>query len=246
MTDRQTRTAIVTGASRGIGAAIAQRLGRDGIAVVVNYSNDPAPAQAVADKITGAGGQAMIFKADVSDSAAMKAMFDQAEAAFGGVDILINNGGVMMLKPLAEADDDLFDRQVAINLKGAFNGMREAARRLRDGGRIVNFSSSVVGLYPPTYAVYAATKAATEAMTHILAKELGQRNITVNAVAPGPVETHLFTDGKSPEQIQQTASMNPLGRLGQPDDIAGAVAFLVGLDGGWINGQVIRANGGVV
>lgn len=246
MTQQNNKTAIITGASRGIGAAIAERLGKGSFAVVVNYSGDAAPAQDVVKKITDAGGQASAVKADVSDPASMKALFDQAEAEYGGVDVLINNAGVMMLKPLAESDDDFFDRQMAINLKGTFNGLREAARRLRDGGRIITFSSSVVGLYPPTYAVYAATKAATEAMTHILAKELKGRNITVNAVAPGPVETHLFTDGKTPEQIQQAANMNPLGRLGQPDDIAGVVAFLVGPDGGWINGQVIRANGGAI
>ncbi len=152
----------------------------------------------------------------------------------------------MKLTPLAETEDALFDRHVAINLKGTFNGLREASRRMRDGGRIVSFSSSVVGLYQPTYAAYAATKGAVEAMTHILAKELGQRGITVNAVAPGPVATELFLGDKSEEQVAAVTKMIPLGRLGEPEDIARVVAFLVGPDGGWVNGQVLRANGGVV
>ena len=179
-------------------------------------------------------------------TAAVGRLFDRATAAFGGVDVLVNNGGIMRLAPLAEADDALFDRQVAVNLKGTFNGMREAARRLRDGGRIVSFSSSVVGLYQPTYAAYAATKGGVEAMTHILAKELGPRGITVNAVAPGPVATALFLDDKSEEQVASITKMIPLGRLAEPEDIARVVSFLVGPDGGWISGQVLRANGGAV
>ena len=173
-------------------------------------------------------------------------LFDKAEAAFGGVDILVNNAGVMALSPIAEVDDAAFEAQFAINLGGAFRGMREAARRLRDDGRVINLSSSVVGLYQPGYGVYAASKAAVEAMTHVLAKELGGRRITVNAVAPGPVATALFTEGKSEEQIRAIAGMNPMRRLGQPDDIAAVVALLAGADAGWINGQVIRAHGGVI
>ena len=173
-------------------------------------------------------------------------MFNAAEAAFGGVDVLVNNGGIMKLSTIAEADDDSFDRQIAINLKGVFNGMREAARRLRSGGRIVSFSSSVVCLYQPTYGIYAATKAGVEAMTHILSKELHGRDITVNAVAPGPVATRLFLDGKPKEAVEGAAKASPLGRLGEPDDIARTVSFLVGPDGGWINGQVLRANGGII
>ena len=173
-------------------------------------------------------------------------MFDATEQVFGGIDVLVNNAGIMKLAPLAESDDALIDQHLAINLKGTINALREAARRLRDGGRIVNFSSSVVGLYPPTYGVYAATKAAAEAMTHILAKELGSRSITVNAIAPGPTATRLFLSDKTDAQIEQTKKMNPMGRLGEPEDIARAVSFLVGPDGGWINGQVFRADGGVV
>jgi 3-oxoacyl-[acyl-carrier protein] reductase len=173
-------------------------------------------------------------------------MFDKAEATFGGVDVLINNAGIMKLAKLGDSDDALFDQQIAINLKGSFNTMREAARRIRDGGRIVNFSTSVVGTKLETYGVYAATKSAVETMTAILAKELRGRNITVNAVAPGPVATELFLTGKSPELIDRMAKMNPMERLGTPQDIASVVAFLVGPDGGWINAQVLRANGGMV
>lgn len=240
------RSAIVTGASRGIGAAVAVRLARDGIAVAVNFSSDPAPAEALADKIRQAGGRATAVKADVSSSSAVKAMFDKVEAEFGGVDIVVNNAAIMKLSNIADADDALFDRQIAVNLKGVFNGLREAAKRIRDGGRIINFSSSVVGLYQPTYGIYAATKAGVEAMTHILAKELRGRNITVNAIAPGPTQTDLFLQGKSPEDIDRMAKMAPLERLGEPEDIANAVAFLVSSDAAWINGQTIRANGGII
>jgi 3-oxoacyl-[acyl-carrier protein] reductase len=240
------RVAIVTGASRGIGAAIARRLAGDGIAVVVNYAERSQAADSVVSTIEAAGGRAIAVRADIASSGGIRALFDETEAVFGGVDILVNNAGVMTLSPLADVDDAAFEAQMTINLGGAFRGMREAARRLRDGGRIVNFSSSVVGLYQPGYGVYAATKAAVEAMTHILAKELGTRHITVNAVAPGPVETELFTRGKSDEQIRAIAGMNPLRRLGQPGDIAAVVAWLAGPDGGWINGQILRANGGVV
>ncbi len=240
------RTAIVTGSSRGIGAAVAERLARDGLAVVVNYAGSAEAAEQLVARIKAAGGQAVAAKADVSEATAMAGLFDAAEAAFGGVDVLVNNAGIMKLAPLAEADDALFDRHVAINLKGVFMGLREAARRMRPGGRVVSFSSSVVGLYPPTYGVYAATKAGVEAMTHIAAKELGAKRITVNAIAPGPVATSLFLDDKTEEQVAQATRMIPLGRLGEPGDIAAVVSFLVGPDGGWVNGQVLRANGGVV
>ena len=240
------RCAIVTGSSKGIGAAVVRRLAQDGFAVVINYSSGAQAADAFAAKIKAAGGQAIAVKADVSDPAAVAALFDQAINAFGGVDVLVNNAGIMKLKPVVETEDALFDQHVAVNLKGTFNGLREAARRMRDGGRIVSFSSSVVGLYQPTYAVYAATKGGVEAMTHILAKELGKRGITVNAVAPGPVATQLFLGDKSEEEVAAVTKMIPLGRLGEPEDIARVVAFLAGPDGGWVNGQVLRINGGAV
>jgi 3-oxoacyl-[acyl-carrier protein] reductase len=240
------KVALVTGASRGIGAAVAERLARDGFALVVNYSGSREAAETLVRKIEGAGGRALAAQANVADPQAVIRMFDAAESAFGGVDVLVNNAGIMKLASLADSDDALFDSQVAINLKGTFNVLREGARRLRNGGRIVNFSSSVVGLRLETYGVYAATKAAVEAMTPILAKELRGRSITVNAVAPGPTATDLFLDGKPQELIDRMAKMNPLERLGTPADIASAVAFLVGPDGAWINGQVLRANGGMI
>jgi 3-oxoacyl-[acyl-carrier protein] reductase len=246
MTDPTKKVAIVTGASGGIGAAVAERLAKDGFTVVVNYAGNAASAEAVVAKIEAAGGQAVAAKADVSDGAAVARMFDSAETAFGGVDVLINNAGIMNTAPIEDSDDALFERHIAVNLKGTFNTLREAARRLRDGGRIVNFSSSVTGLLQPTYGVYAATKAAVEAMTSVLAKELRGRNITVNAIAPGPTATKLFLDGKPQEVIDRLSNMAPLGRLGQPQDIAAAVAFLSGPDGAWINGQTVRANGGII
>jgi 3-oxoacyl-[acyl-carrier protein] reductase len=240
------KVAIVTGASRGIGAAIAERLAADRFAVVVNYAGKAAEAEAQVAKIKGTGGRAMTAQADVSDPAAVARMFTAAQEAFGGVDVLVNNAGIMKLARIADTDDALFDGEIAINLKGSFNTLREAARRLRDGGRIVNLSSSVVGLYQPTYGVYAATKAAVEAMTHVMSKELRGRNITVNAIAPGPTATALFLDGKPQAVVDELTKLAPLERLGRPEDIANAVAFLAGPDGAWINGQVLRANGGII
>jgi 3-oxoacyl-[acyl-carrier protein] reductase len=246
MTNETNKVAIITGASRGIGVAVAERLAKDGFTVVINYSGDTKSAEALARKIESDGGRALTAKADVSDANAVRGMFDAAEAAFGGVDVLVNNAGIMKLAKIADSDDALFDQQIAINLKGSFNAMREAAKRLRDGGRIVNFSTSVVGTKMETYGVYAATKAAIETMTAVLSKELRGRSITANAVAPGPTATDLFLNGKSPELIDRLAKMNPLERLGTPKDIAAAVSFLAGPDGAWINGQTLRANGGMV
>src|SRR5215469_1187204 len=242
MANRTNKVAIVTGASRGIGAAVAERLAADGFTVVINYAGDAKSAEAVAQHIERKGGRALTAQADVSDPKAVQRMFDAAETAFGGVDVLVNNAGIMKLAKLAESDDALFDQTIAINLKGTFNTLREAARRLRDGGRIVNFSTSVVGTRLETYGIYAATKAAIETMTSILSKELRGRSITVNAVAPGPTATDLFLHGKSPELIERFAKGNPLERLGTPQDIAAVVSFLAGPDGSWINGQVLRAN----
>src|ERR1700761_4009205 len=246
MVDQPNKVAIVTGASRGIGAAVAERLAADGFAVVVNYAASAGPAETLVRGIEARGQRALAVKADVSDAGSVRAMFETAEKAFGGVDVLVNNAGVMKLAKIADSDDAAFDEQIAINLKGSFNNMREAARRLRDGGRIINFSTSVVGTKLETYGVYTATKAAVEAMTGILSKELRGRQITVNAVAPGPVSTELFLTGKSPELVERMAKMSPLERLGTTEDIASVVSFLAGPDGGWINGQVLRANGGLV
>lgn len=240
------KVAIVTGASRGIGAAIASRLAADGFAVVINFGGNAAAAQASLASIEQAGGRGMLFQADVSDPAAVARMFDATESAFGGIDVVVNNAGIMKLAPVAKSDDALFDSHVAINLKGTFNMLRQAATRVRGGGRIVNLSSSVVGLYFPSYAVYAATKAGIEAMTHVLVKELRGRNVTVNVVAPGPTGTALFLDGKPQSVIDELTRLAPLERLGRPEDVANAVAFLAGPDGAWVNGQVLRVNGGII
>jgi 3-oxoacyl-[acyl-carrier protein] reductase len=212
----------------------------------VNYSGSEGEASALAKKINANGGRAITGQADVSKPADVARLFDAAEKEFGGVDVLVNNAGIMPLAKIADAEDAIFDRIVAVNLKGTFNGLREAAKRLRDGGRIINFSTSVVGMKLETYGVYAATKSAVETLTAILAKELRGKSITVNAIAPGPTATDLFLHGKSQELIDRFAKMNPLERLGTPQDIAAVVAFLAGPDGSWINGQVLRANGGLV
>lgn len=246
MSEHTNQIAIVTGASRGIGAAIAARLAKDGFTVVVNYSGDAAPADALVGQIKAAGRQALAVKADVSDPAAVRQLFETIEKTYGGVDVLVNNAGIMTLSKIADTEDAAFDRLISVNFKGTFNTLREAATRLRPGGRIINFSSSVVELLQPTYAVYAATKAAVEAMTSVLAKELRGRKITVNAVSPGPTATDLFLKGKPQEVIDHLTKLAPLERLGQPQDIADVVAFLAGPDAGWINGQTLRANGGII
>ncbi len=243
---KQIKVAVVTGASRGIGAAIAHRLSQDGFAVVAAYAEDDRGARALVEEIERNGRAASALRADVSVAAALREVFDLAERNYGGVDVLVNNAGIMDLAPIAETLDGSFDRQVAINLKGTFNGLREGAKRLRDGGRIVNLSSSVVGMLQPTYGVYAATKAGVEAMTSVFAKELRGRNITVNAVAPGPVGTELFLKGKPPDVVDRIAKAAPLERLGRPEDIARVVSFLAGPDGTWVHGQVLRANGGII
>ena len=238
------RTAIITGASKGIGAAIAKQLAADGFQIVVNYSSSSEEAGDVVAGIAAAGGRAIAVRADVADAAAVTALFDRAEAEFGKVDVLVNNAGISKFSPLAEVSDEDFRQQVAVNLTGTFNGMREGARRVRDGGRIINLSTSIIGHYSPGNSVYAATKAAVEAMTHILAKELGPRGVTVNAVAPGPIATELLFKGRSEALIQRLINDIPLGRLGLPEDIAQIVSFLAGPQSGWVNGQIIRANGG--
>ena len=233
------KVAIVTGGSRGIGASIARRLASEGFTVVVNYAGRAGEAQGVVDEIRAAGGRAEAIQADVSAPAQVAALFDQAATLFGGVDVLVNNTGVMQtgLVPLSETDDALFDRIVDTNLKGTFNTLRVGAKKVRAGGRIVNFSSSVITLAMPGYSVYAATKSAVETMTLIFAKELRGRSITVNAVAPGPTATDLFLNGKSQEQIDHLSKMAPMERLGKPEDIAAIVAFLAGPDGGWAMGK---------
>jgi len=240
------KVAIVTGASQGIGKAVAVRLAADGFAVVVNYASNAAEAENVVGDISSAGGMALAIQADVSKQADVTRLFEETARRLGGVDVVVNNAGIMELKPIADAADELFDRTIAINVRGTFNMMRAGMKVIRGGGRIINFSSSVLGLALPTYGVYIASKAAVEALTRAAANELRDRNISVNAVAPGPIGTALFLKGKTQEDIQNFAKRAPLERLGTPADIASVVAFLAGEEGGWINGQVIRANGGLV
>lgn len=242
----EAKVALVTGASRGIGAAIAKALAADGFAVVVNYAGSTDAAAQVVEEIKAQGGQAMACQANVADVQAVGALFDRIETEWGRLDVLVNNAGVMTLAPLAEMPPRVVDEQIDINLKGTINTLREAANRLSDGGRIVNLSTSVVGLKLENYAVYAATKAAVETLTGILAKELRGRGITVNAVAPGATATALFLNGKSDALIERMAKLPPLERLAEPEDIASVVAFLASPAGGWINGQTLRANGGTV
>jgi 3-oxoacyl-[acyl-carrier protein] reductase len=237
------RVAIVTGGSRGIGRETAVRLGHDGYGVVVAYGGNKAEADAAVEEVTEAGGRAIAVQADVADEVAVASLFDQAEQTFGGVDVVVHAAGVMLLSPLVDLELAEFDRQVRTNLRGSFVVNQQAARRLRRGGAIVNFSSSLTKLAFPAYGVYAATKGGVEALSLILARELRGRDITVNAVAPGPTATALFLDGKSEEQINRLSSVSPLERLGQPADIAEVVAFLAG-PGRWVNGQVVHANGG--
>jgi 3-oxoacyl-[acyl-carrier protein] reductase len=239
------KAAIVTGGSRGIGRAIALRLARDGFAVTVNYAGNRAGAEEVVAEIAASGGKAIAVLADVSQARDVVRLFDETEAAFGQVDALVNNAGVMITTTIAECTDDDFDRMFAINTRGVFLGLREAARRMRPGGGIVTLSTSSTPLQLPGYAGYCATKSAVETLTAILGKELRGRQITVNCVAPGPVETELFLHGKTTEQIDRLAKLNPFERLGQPADIARVISFLLGPEGRWINGQVIRANGGM-
>ena len=239
------RRAVITGAGSGIGAAIVRRLARDGFAVGINYASSSAHADALANEIRQAGGRAVAVQADVSKAADVRALFDKVESELGRVSALVNSAGVLKVQPLADTSDEDYAQTFDINTRGTFNTLREAATRLADGGSIVNVSSTTIALNLPGYAVYIASKAAVESFTHVFSKELRGRRITVNAVAPGPVATELFLKGKSPELIEHFAKMPPLERLGQPDDIAGVVSFLTGPDSGWVNGQILRANGGV-
>ena len=239
------RVAIVTGGSRGIGRAAAARLGRDGFGVVVNYAANTEDAAEAVREVEEAGGKAIAVRADVADVAQVSALFDAAEETFGGVDVLVHAAGRMHLSPIADLDFDEFDALHRTNVRGTFVVDQQAARRVRDGGAILNFSTSAIGTAFPGYAPYVATKGAVETITMILARELRGRDITVNAIAPGPTATELFFEGKDQDTIDRLAKLPPLERLATPADIAEVVAFLAG-PGRWINGQVLRANGGMV
>jgi 3-oxoacyl-[acyl-carrier protein] reductase len=239
------RVAIVTGGSRGIGRATAERLAADGLAVVIAYARNDAEAHDVTESITTAGGSAIAMRADVADETAVAALFDTAERQFGGVDVVVNAAGVMILGTIADFDLTALDRMHRTNIRGTFVVNQQAARRVRPGGAIVNFSTTVKKVGLPGYGPYAATKGAVDAISLILARELQGRDITVNAVAPGPTATELFLDGKDEATVEQLSRTNPMGRLGTPADIAEVVSFLAG-PGRWINGQVLYVNGGMM
>jgi 3-oxoacyl-[acyl-carrier protein] reductase len=245
-TTTKKQSAVVTGASRGIGRAVATRLARDGFAVVVNYAGNAIKADEVVAEIktATAGGQAIAAQADVANAADVERLFREAMDTFGGINVVVNCAGIMPLSPIDGGDLELFDKVIATNLRGTFVVLGQAARQVSPGGRIIAFSSSVIAKSFPTYGPYIASKAGVEGLVRVLANELRGRNITVNAVAPGPVATELFLTGKAEAQIEELRKLPPLERLGQPEDIASIVSFLAGPDGGWVNGQVLRANGG--
>jgi 3-oxoacyl-[acyl-carrier protein] reductase len=239
------RVAIVTGGSGGIGSAVAERLAKDGLSVVVHYAGSAERADEVVNRITKDGGAAIAVRGDVADETDMQALFDEAERQFGGVDVVVNTAGIMLLAPIEQLNLDDLDRMHRINIRGTFVVSQLAAKKLRKGGALINFSTTQTRMQSPSYGAYAASKGAVEAMTLVLAREMRGRDITVNAVAPGPTATPLFLDGKPDEVIQRLAQAAPLERLGTPGDVADSVAFLAG-PGRWVNGQVIYVNGGIV
>jgi len=245
MTELHEKVAIVTGSSRGIGAEIAQTLAGAGAKVVINYAHSQKAADDIRMAITQKGGKCTAIKADVSNPDDVKRLFDAAIDHFGRIDILVNNAGILIFKKIEEFTNEEFDRILDINLKSVFYTLREAAGRLADNGRIVNISSTVTRLMLPKYGAYAATKGALEQLTRIFAREIGERGITVNSVSPGPVFTELFRAGKTAEDIQRMAAMSSLGRIGEVDDIAQIVLYLVSEEARWITGQDIGANGGI-
>ncbi|AXE83711.1 SDR family oxidoreductase [Streptomyces sp. Go-475] len=238
------RVALVTGGSGGIGRAVVERLAADGYALAVHYAGNKAKAEALVEEVTAAGGQAVAVSGDVADEQDMRAAFDAVETAFGGIDVVINTAGIMVLAPIAELDLDDLDRMHRTNIRGTFVVAQQAARRVRRGGAIINVSTSVTRTQLPAYGAYVASKAAVQSITLILARELRGKDITVNTVAPGPVATPLFLEGKDEATVARFAQATPLERLGEPRDIAESVAFLAG-PARWVNGQVLYTNGGL-
>src|ERR1700724_1777327 len=237
------KVAIVTGASRGIGRAVAKRLAQDGFTLVVNYLSNAAEAEKVVAELKGISGNAVAIQADVSSPPDVERLFNETRTKFGSVDVVVHNSGIMPLSAIGKNDFDLFDKVISTNLRGAFLVLAQAAQHIAPGGRIIAFSSSVLAKSFPSYGPYIASKAGVEGLVHVLANELRGRNVTVNAVAPGPVATELFLGDKTEEQIAQLSKLAPLERLGEPSDIASVVSFLAGPDGAWVNSQVLRAYG---
>jgi 3-oxoacyl-[acyl-carrier protein] reductase len=244
MTSPSSRTALITGASGGIGKAVATRLANDGFDLAVHYAGNSAKAEELVAEVKQGGRKAVAIKANVAAEAEVKNLFDRTVAEFGRIDAVVHLAGIMPLFPISGGDVESFDKVISTNLRGTFLVLSHAAQRMGSGGRIIAFSSSVVAKSFPKYGAYIASKAGVEGLVHVLANELRGRNITVNAVAPGPTGTDLFLNGKGEELIKELANLAPLERLGTPEDIAGVVSFLVGPEGGWINSQVVRANGG--
>ena len=238
------KTAIVTGASRGIGRSIAKRLATDGFSVVVNYAGNAKEAEEAVNEIKSAGANAAAIAGDISQPIDVGELFEKSAQAFGPIQVVVNNAGIMPLSPIVKGDVEAFDKVIAINLRGAFLVLAQAAQHVVEGGRVIALSSSVLAKSFPTYGPYIAAKAGVEGLVHVLANELRGRNVTVNAVAPGPIPTDLFLKGKTEAQIEEFRKLPPLERLGRTEDIASVVSFLAGPDGAWVNNQVLRANGG--
>lgn len=236
---------LVTGASRGIGATIAQKLAAAGAKVIVNYAGSKEAAEQTVHTIKQNGGDAIVLQADVSKAVEVKTMFDEAIAHYGRIDVLVNNAGIMITKLIKDTTDEDFTRQFDINVRGTFNTLREAATRLADNGSIINFSTSVNRIMLPSYGTYVATKAAVEQLTRVFSKEVGARGINVNSVSPGPTNTELFTNGKPQEVIDRLAALSPFNRIAEPNDIAQIVLFLASDEAKWINAQNIGSNGGM-
>lgn len=244
MTETTKKTAIVIGASGGIGHAVALRLARDGFAITAHYAGNAAKAEEVVTTIKAAGGNAIAIKADVANAAEVEQLFKTTLDTFGKIDVVVHTAGIMPMSNIADGNLEVFDKVIATNLRGSYIVMSQAAKHVSEGGRILAFSSSVLAKSFPGYGPYCASKGGVEGLVHVLANELRGRNITVNAVAPGPTGTELFLKGKSQELINEMAKMAPIERLGTPEDICDAVSFLAGPDGGWVNAQVFRVNGG--
>ncbi|MNB94705.1 Glucose 1-dehydrogenase 2 [compost metagenome] len=244
--DLQGKVAIITGASRGIGRNVAERLAAQGAAVIINYSSSPELAEEAVQRIQQQGSRAAAVQADISKPDQIARLYLEAKDIFGKIDIVVNNAGIMINSLIGDATEAQFDKQFAINVKGTYFSCQQAFLHLEQGGRIINFSTSVNGQMFPAYSIYAGTKGAVEQFTRQLAKEFGVKGITINAVAPGPVATELFLEGKSEAQLEGLKKANAFGRLGEPEDIAGAVSFFAGEQSAWITGQTLRVNGGFI